>query len=170
MTDKQKTRAEEEEFERFAYSLPHSADGFWPKDIDPKSVEARTKYGVHHCWSYEQVMNIARHFAEWQRRKDQEIDKLTESPDLDEASWNYSNRDGITYGQRYAMQIDFKAGAKWQKQQMMEEALDCSIIIHPNDRFANYSVSAYVPPLHPASTYISNGDRVKIIIIREEEK
>lgn len=111
----------ENELERFAYSLPHSADGFWPKDIDCKSVEARTKYGVHHCWSYEQVMNIARHFAEWQRKKDQEIDKLTESTDLDEASWKYSDRDGITYGQRYAMQIDFKAGAKWRKQQMMKE-------------------------------------------------
>lgn len=110
----------ENELERFAYSLPHSADGFWPKDIDCKSVEARTKYGVHHCWSYEQVMNIARHFAEW------------------------------------------------QKEQLMKDALNCSIIIHPNDRFANYSISAYVPPLHPASTYISNGDKVKIIIIKED--
>ena len=69
MTDKQKIRAEEEELERFAYSLPHSADGFWPKDIDCYSQEARTKYGVHHYWSYEQVMNIARHFAEWQREQ-----------------------------------------------------------------------------------------------------
>ena len=59
----------EDELERFAYSLPHSATGFWPKDIDAKSVDARTKYGVHHDWSYEQVMNIARHFAEWQKNK-----------------------------------------------------------------------------------------------------
>lgn len=57
----------ENELEHFAYSLPHSADGFWPKDIDPKSVEARTKYGVHHAWSYEQVKKIARHFANWQK-------------------------------------------------------------------------------------------------------
>lgn len=59
----------EEELERFAYSLPHSADGFWPKDIEPTSVEARTKYGVRHRWSYEKVMVIARHFAEWQEKK-----------------------------------------------------------------------------------------------------
>ena len=59
----------ENELERFAYSLPHSADGFWPKDIDPKSVEARIKYGVHHAWSYEKVMVIARHFAEWKERQ-----------------------------------------------------------------------------------------------------
>ena len=67
----------ENELERFAYSLPHSADGFWPKDIDPKSVEARTKYGVHHYWSYEQVMNIARHFANWQ--KEQMMQKAVEA-------------------------------------------------------------------------------------------
>lgn len=60
--------------------------------------------------------------------------------------------------------------ANWQKQQLMKDALNCSIIMHPNDRFANYSVSAYVPPLHPASTYISNGEKIKIIIIKEEEK
>ena len=54
----------DDELERFAYLLPHSADGFWPKDIDPKSVEARTKYGVHHAWSYEQVKKIARHFLQ----------------------------------------------------------------------------------------------------------
>lgn len=59
----------ENELERFAYSLPHSAEGLWPKDIDPKSVEARTKYGVHHAWSYEQVKKIARHFTEWQREQ-----------------------------------------------------------------------------------------------------
>ena len=112
----------ENELERFAYSLPHSADGFWPKDIDCKSVEARTKYGVHHAWSYEQVKKIARHFADW------------------------------------------------KESQLMKGVLNCSIIMHPNDHFANYSISAYVPPLHPASTYISNGDKVKIIIIREEGK
>ncbi len=58
--------------------------------------------------------------------------------------------------------------AEWQKEQLMKDALNCSIIMHPNDRFANYSISAYVPPLHPASTFISNGDKVKIIIIKED--
>lgn len=67
----------ENELERFAYSLPHSADGFWPKDIDPKSVEARTKYGVRHAWSYEQVKKIARHFANWQ--KEQMMQKAVEA-------------------------------------------------------------------------------------------
>lgn len=67
----------EDELERFAYSLPHSADGFWPKDIDPKSVEARTKYGVRHAWSYEQVKKIARHFANWQ--KEQMMQKAVEA-------------------------------------------------------------------------------------------
>jgi hypothetical protein len=100
------------------------------------------------------------------------VDSLTDpiDNDLDKASWEYSDREGISYAQRYAMQIDFKAGANWKEQQLKEDALDCSIIYHPNDSFANYSISAYVPPLHKASSYISNGDKLKIIIIKEDEK
>ena len=52
----------EEELERFAYSLPHAAEGHWPEGTDCMSVEARTEFGVHHTWSYEQVRKIARHF------------------------------------------------------------------------------------------------------------
>lgn len=60
--------------------------------------------------------------------------------------------------------------AEWKERQLMKDAIDCSIIYHPNDRFADYSISAYIPPLHKASTYISRGDKVKIIIIKEGEK
>lgn len=54
----------EEELERFAYSLPHSAEGHWPEGIDCMSMDARTEFGVRHAWSYEQVRKIARHFLE----------------------------------------------------------------------------------------------------------
>lgn len=128
--------------------------------------------------------------SEWQRKKDQEIDKLTESPDLDEASWKYSDRDGITYGQRYAMQIDFKAGAKWQKQQMketlqteyekgrfdmreemMKNAVEGEVvyqigssIIAPTDiRYKVMSDRVYIPN-------VKLGDKVKIIICKTEQQ
>ena len=52
----------EDELERFAYFLPHSATGGSPKGVDCKSVEARIQYGVHHAWGYEEVREIARHF------------------------------------------------------------------------------------------------------------
>ena len=90
------------------------------------------------------VPKIAHHFAEWQKKKDQETIEIAED---------------------HAM----LAGMNKMKEEMMKDALNCSIIMHPNDRFANYSISAYVPPLHPASTYISNGDKVKIIIVKEEQ-
>lgn len=54
----------EEELERFAYSLPHSAEGHWPEGIDCMSMDARTEFGVRHAWSYEQVRKIAHHFFE----------------------------------------------------------------------------------------------------------
>ena len=90
---------------------------------------------------------------------------------LDEEIVNWCNHGDLGFDFDYeAIRNTAHHFANWQKQQMMKDALDCSIIMHPNDRFANYSVSAYVPPLHPASTYISNGEKVKIIIIKEEEK
>lgn len=79
----------ENELERFAYSLPHSADGFWPKDIDCKSTEARTKYGVHHYWSYEQVMNIARHFAEWGRNHFEDKSEMVSEETTIVNDWQY---------------------------------------------------------------------------------
>ena len=54
-------------------------------------------------------------------------------------------------------------------EQLKKGALDCSIIYHPNDSFAKYSISAYVPPLHKASSYISHGDKLKLIIIKEDQ-
>lgn len=102
------------------------------------------------------------------------IDSIPEDAgcnDLDEEIVNWCNHGDLGIDFDYeAIRNTAHRFANWQKQQMMKDALDCSIIMHPNDRFANYSVSAYVPPLHPASTYISNGEKVKIIIIREEEK
>lgn len=124
--------------------------------------------------------------AEWQRKKDQEIDKLTESSDLDEASWKYSDRDGITYGQRYAMQIDFKAGAKWQKQQMkealqteyekgrfdmqqemMKDAISCNVDWYDGFRL-DYTQEQQDDILLKLGADV--GDKVKIIIIKEEQQ
>lgn len=83
----------------------------------------------------------AKHFAEWQKQAMKET-----------------------------LQTEYEKGRFAMKEEMIEGAIDCSIILHPNDRFANYSISAYVPPLHPASTYISNGDKVKIIIVKTEQQ
>jgi hypothetical protein len=126
----------------------------------------------------------AQYFAEWQRKKDQEIDKLTESPDLDEASWNYSNRDGITYGQRYAMQIDFKAGAKWQHGKDFDDLLQSEMKFpkefYEKGRFDmrdEMMKDAVGGEYWDGSIYLNNrpteykdGDKVKIIIIKEEQE
>lgn len=114
----------ENELERFAYSLPHSADGFWPKDIDPKSVEARTKYGVHHYWSYEQVMNIARHFAEWGRNHFEDKSEMVSEETTIVNDWQYGKDQD----------------------------------------------HAVIPAIHQRIEGFNVGDKVKIIIIKEEEK
>ena len=58
------------------------------------------------------------------------------------------------------------AGANWQKEKMMKDAVDCTIIHHPNNPFNNYSVSAFIPITHPFMEYINHNDKVKIIIVK----
>ena len=94
--------------------------------------------------------------AEWQRKKDQEIDKLTESSDLDESSWKYSDRDGITYGQRYAMQIDFKAGAKWQKQKDFQDFLEKAEMYLKTRVYYNMHPNNVTTAIQEFKNYIKN--------------
>ena len=114
----------ENELERFAYSLPHSADGFWPKDIDPKSVRARTKYGVRHAWSYEKVMVIARHFAEWGRNHFEDKSEMVSEETTIVNDWQYGKDQD----------------------------------------------HAVIPAIHQRIEGFNVGDKVKITIIKEEEK
>lgn len=96
MTDKEPANKDlEEEIGKYIYSIPHSADGFWPKDIDCYSQEARIKYGVYHYWSYEQVRKIAHHFAEWQKQQMKE-----------------------------ALQTEYEKGRFDMREEMMKDAVD----------------------------------------------
>ena len=56
----------EKELDSFAYTLPHSATSVGPCDKkfdDPRKIEAR-EHGWRHSWSYESVLEIAKHFFE----------------------------------------------------------------------------------------------------------
>lgn len=114
----------ENELERFAYSLPHSATGGSPKGVDCKSVEARTKYGVRHAWSYEKVMVIARHFAEWGRNHFEDKSEMVSEETTIVNDWQYGKDQD----------------------------------------------HAVIPAIHQRIEGFNVGDKVKIIIIKEEEK
>lgn len=52
-----------EEINDYIYSLPHSAEGS-SRHYSNKSMEARIYDGVKHEWSYEQIIEIIKHFTE----------------------------------------------------------------------------------------------------------
>ena len=58
----------EEEIDDYIYSLPHSATGGGGNFDDPRVKEARDN-GWKHAWPYENVVIIARHFAQWQKEQ-----------------------------------------------------------------------------------------------------
>jgi len=173
----------ENEIERFAYSLPHSADGFWPKDIDPKNVEARTKYGVHHYWSYEQVMNIARHFAEWGKNHfEDKSEKVSE--DLEEEITKcYKSRNDLMMTRKQFGELIHRF-TEWKKQQM-KEALQTEYekgLFDMREEMMKDAVYGYVSLCHDyprrrSLVAIADGlvnfeyaEKVKIIICKTEQQ
>lgn len=91
------------------------------------------------------------------------IDSLQEEPvseDLEEAANDYAH--DIVHDDVFET---FKAGARWQKQQMMKDAVDaeCDVILLEEGDELQYSV------LYPIGKRPYNkGDKVKVIIIKEE--
>lgn len=102
------------------------------------------------------------------------IDTLSEEPDkrLDEAAHRYAWKkqehhidfDGdeyLDYGPRYDA---FKAGAKWQKTQMMKEAVEGEIT-----KDIHNLLHVKSGPL-PMPSEFKFGDKVKIIIIKDDDQ
>lgn len=87
-------------------------------------------------------------------KEDTEKDFGIKSNDLEEAACEYDNShiDDNNFA--------FKAGAKWQKEKMMEDAVDGEIYFSLD--YQQYRI--YTEPL----AYFHHGDKVKLIIIKEE--
>ena len=89
------------------------------------------------------------------------INSLEEEPvsnDLEEAAKNYEE-DAIFYAARRISDF-FKAGAEWQKEKMIEDAVDGEIYF--NMDYLQYHINT--EPL----THFHHGDKVKLIIVKEE--
>lgn len=94
-----------------------------------------------------------------------------ECDDLEEVARAYSEQ--VTDGHNYRdLTCGFKAGAKWQKEQMMKDAVDIKVIesynptCEPNERLHGIS---FIYDCKNDNQYLIAGDRAKIIIVKEEE-
>ena len=81
--------------------------------------------------------------------------------DLEEAADNFANQDCARFTPRFN---GFIAGAKWQKEQMMKEAVEGEIQMR-------YSGSLCPTTIHAINEdRFKLGDKVRIIIVKEDEK
>jgi len=89
------------------------------------------------------------------------IDHLQEEPaneDLEEAAKKYgTKKHPMTTTGANESAYDFKAGSKWQKEQMMTKAVDADMVV---DRIGEVT---YICPHTKATPY----EKVKVIIIKE---
>ena len=90
---------------------------------------------------YEDMRDICRHFAEWQKKKDQETIELAED---------------------HAM----LAGMNKMKEEMMKDAVEAEVFIDYNINFGYGSLTANIDL---DEQHLKEGDKVKTIIVKEEQ-
>ena len=102
--------------------------------------------------------------AKWQEEKEKEHSPWLVIPKLKEAALEFGEqaKDYEIGGQSFAedMAIAFTRGAEWQKEQMMEEAVE-GFIFQSEDYYPKELVARYDGEL-------KHGDKVRIIIVKED--
>lgn len=132
-------------------------------------------------WEYA----IARHFAEWQKQKDEKLFKND--------SWNYieENYPSITQEEKLrlydisiksrlagantikqhmkeALQTEYEKGRFDMREEMMKDAVETTIV---NDwQYGKDPDHAIIPAIHQRIEGFDVGDKVKIIIIKPEQQ
>lgn len=152
----------EEEIKRYEASLPESAT------VDPFE-------------GYPTLKDIARHFANWQKEQTLK-DAVEEQPsgDLEEAARlyaipHYMKDIDVNHIEEYpydsGLEAAFKAGAEWQKSQMLRGAVEGKVV-------ENYGCEkgedgewrkVTTPTIRIEAADFSIGDKVKIVIIPDKE-
>jgi hypothetical protein len=94
------------------------------------------------------------------------------SEDLEKVSKNYADNEEYGDDAYFAIKAAFKAGANWQKEQMMESAIDAIVDEETDNSYLKTLV--FIGEQRDAlDTRISNyefGEMVKVIIIKEDEQ
>ena len=93
--------------------------------------------------------------------EDKNLEKAAEAYATESAGWN---PDGTEKYQVIQEEVyAFKAGAEWQRERMLENAVECDVYGH----CSGWLTFEYVPE---CDFDFKPGDKVKLIIIKEEEK
>lgn len=87
--------------------------------------------------------------------------------DLDEAAWQYAEQEVKTWGStepddKKEVHDDFIAGAEWQREQMMKEAVDGYVNYYEDSGGILMAEAQVGCPYH-------NGDKVRIVVLKAEE-
>lgn len=95
---------------------------------------------------------------------DKRYDKIEISKDLEEAANKFGIRQGVEL-KPFAIKF-FKAGAEWQKQQIMKDAVDVFVNTYENTNDGNYV--EFVTEQSPYK--FKETEKCKIIIVKEDKQ
>ena len=93
------------------------------------------------------------------------VNKENNIKTLEEAAEKYSDKYCSDWAYHLEYEDAFIAGAEWQKEQMMKEAVEAEITVGrlPDD----WSLAYNPDELHRALLKFKSGDKVKIIIVKQ---
>ena len=107
-------------------------------------------------------MRLVKHFYELDRGRSE---KPNNHEGLDEAAKAYEDGLGYYECMNQWPSVAFKAGAEWQKEQMMKEAVEADIMLTLHDKTGDISLhTGYLPQ----KLGIKCSDKVRIIIVKED--
>ena len=95
---------------------------------------------------------------------EERLAKTKEQMSLEEAAKEYAEGPECTWVGTTALEEAFKVGARWQKQQMLKDA-EPAEIGYFNQRGLSILTEKAIERMP-----VSEGDKVRIIIVKEEEK
>lgn len=95
--------------------------------------------------------------------------KAPVSEDLEEAAFDYAEACKYEGGEKLLCIEHFKAGAKRQKEQLMEDAIDATVESDPDSHGADYGLQKlHIDYGQLEAKGIKPGTKVKVIIIKED--
>lgn len=124
-------------------------------------------YGLDDEFGRELINKIARHFAKWGAEHAKK-DETPVSEDLEEAKEAYCNEHNddcfdATGDNCPHIRKAFLAGAEWQKEQMLKEAVEGEVVKDINNKLAVTAKNVNLDGFR-------FGDKVRIIILPKEDK
>ena len=152
-----------EEIESFIDSIPEESTS---EDLEEEIDRYYSDWQFDDDTIYEDMRDICRHFAEWQKQKDLE-DSLKSDMTMPNKFYEKGKADAMKE-MKETLQTEYEKGRFDMIEEMLKDAVETTIV---NDwQYGKDQDHAIIPAIHQRIEGFNVGDKVKIIIAKTEQQ